>query len=226
MKKLVMVTLSFLFVFTSFTLAAANEKVAEGLKEALKVGIEKAVKKVGVLDGYYKDDAIKILLPKDLRKVEEYLSKIGAEKYTEQVVEKMNRAAEEAAPKAQEIFVDAIKKMKFDDAMKIFNGKENEATEYLKEKTTGSLVETFTPIVRETMEKVGAIKAYNDLVDKYSKNPLLEKVDLDINKYVTENAVAGLFKVVAEEEGKIRQDPEARITDILKDVFGGMFSND
>jgi hypothetical protein len=226
MRKFIFVTFLVFFLFSISMSVTASEKAADGLKEALQVGVKNAVKKVGVLDGYFKNEMIKIVLPKDLRTAEEYLDKIGAGKYTDQVVERMNRAAEEAAPLAQDIFMDAVKKLTFDDALKILNGKDNEATKYLQEKTTSSLTESFTPIVRQSMDKVGAIKAYNDLVDKYSKNPLLEKVDLDLNKYVTEHAIEGLFKVVAEEEAKIRKDPEARISDLLKDVFGGMFGSE
>lgn len=194
--------------------------MTEGLKEALKVGVENAVKKVGITDGYYKNLDIKILMPKNMKQAKEYLDQLGLEKYTEDLVKKMNRAAETAAPKAQEIFIDAMKKMKFEDAAKILSGKDTEATDYLQNKTTDSLKKEFYPIVKDNMEKVGAIKAFNDFVKKYESNPLLEKIDLDINNYVTEEAIQGLFKMVAEEEKKIRNDPQARINDILKDVFG------
>ncbi|MBN2384166.1 DUF4197 domain-containing protein [bacterium] len=226
MRRSITIIITSVFLFSSFCVLSADEKVIEGLKEALKISIQNSVKRVGCLDGYFKNDAIKILLPKDLHKVEEYLSQVGAEKYIEQFVEKMNRAAEEAVPLAQEIFVDAVKKIQFDDALKILNGKGNEATVYLQEKTTSSLVEKFTPLVRQSMEKVGAVKAYNDLVDKYCQNPLFQKVDLDLNKYVTEKAVDGLFKTVAEEETKIRTDPAARITDLLQNVFSGLTGHD
>lgn len=219
----VIAVFSVLFYCIGIVSASNNDKIVKGLKEALKVGFENAVKKVGIQDGFYKNANIKILMPDKLKNATDFLNQIGAKSYTEKLVKKMNRAAEAASPKAQAIFVDAVKKMKINDGLKILQGKDDEATKYLKSKTSAELKKEFYPIIKENMEKIGVIKAYNDFVDKYSKNPLLQKVNLDISDYVTDNALKGLFKMVAQEEKKIRKDPAARISDILKDVFGGMF---
>ncbi len=214
----------FAFLLTAYVAAGDKEgsDIAAGLKEALQVGIKNAVEKTGVEDGFYKNMDIKILLPKKLKQVDDILQSIGAGELSEKLVEKMNRAAEKAAPAAKEIFIDAIKEIKFDDASKILFGESNEATEYLKNKTSDALQKEFYPLVKESMEEVKAIETYNNLVEKYQSNPLVEQFDLDINKYVTKEALNGLFKVVAEEEEKIRKDPAARGSDILKEIFGKM----
>jgi hypothetical protein len=138
------------------------------------------------------------------------------------LVEKMNRAAEKAAPQAQEIFITAIKDIQFDDAKKILSGGDNAATTYLKENTSESLTNSFYPVVKETMGEINAIKTYDDYVGKFSSNPLMKMadIDMDINRYVTEEAIDGLFVMVAEQEQKIRQNPAARVSDLLKSVFG------
>jgi hypothetical protein len=134
----------------------------------------------------------------------------------------MNRAAEKAAPQAEEIFVTAIKNMQFEDANKILSGGDNAATTYLKENTSDALTTSFYPIIKETMGEVGAIKTYDDYVGKFSSNPMMKmaNMDLDISRYVTEKSVDGLFDMVAEQEKNIRQNPAARVTDLLKSVFG------
>ena len=134
----------------------------------------------------------------------------------------MNRAAEKATPQAQEIFVTAIKDMQFEDANKILSGGDNAATTYLQENTSEELTTSFYPIVKETMGEIGAIKTYDDYVGKFSSNPLMKMtdIDMDISRYVTEKTVDGLFVMVAEQEKKIRENPAARVTDVLKSVFG------
>jgi len=193
-----------------------------GLKEALTVGIQEAVKLAGVEDGFYKNSAIKILLPEKLQKADTVVRQLGGEELSEKLVEKMNRAAEKATPQAQEIFVTAINDMQFEDANKILSGGDNAATTYLEENTSEELATSFYPIVKETMEEIGAIKTYDDFVGKYSSNPLMKMtdIDMDISRYVTEKTVDGLFVMVAEQEKKIRQNPAARVTDLLKSVFG------
>lgn len=198
------------------------DQASGGLKEALTVGVQEAVKLAGVEDGFYKNPAIKILLPEKLQNADKIVRQLGGEELSEMLVEKMNRAAEKAAPEAQEIFVTAIKNMRFEDANKILSGGDNEATTYLKENTSEELTTSFYPIVKETMGEVGAIKTYDDYVGKFSSNPLMKMadMDLDISRYVTEKSVDGLFVMVAEQEKKIRQNPAARVTDLLKSVFG------
>jgi hypothetical protein len=202
--------------------AISTDQAAGGLKEALTVGIQEAVKMVGVEDGFYKNSAIKILLPEKLQKGDKIVRQLGGEELSEMLVEKMNRAAEKAAPQAEDIFVKAIKDMQFEDADKILSGGDNAATAYLEENTSEELITSFYPIVKETMGEIGAIKTYDDYVGKFSSNPLMKMadMDMDISRYVTEKSVDGLFVMVAEQEKKIRENPAARVTDLLKSVFG------
>ena len=202
--------------------AISADQAAGGLKEALTVGIQEAVKLAGAEDGFYKNPAIKILLPEKLQSADKIVRQLGGEELSEMLVEKMNRAAEKSAPQAQEIFVTAIKNMQFEDANKILSGGDNAATTYLKENTSEELTTSFYPIVKETMGEIGAIKTYDDYVGNFSSNPLMKMadMDLDISRYVTEKSVDGLFVMVAEQEKKIRQNPAARVTDLLKSVFG------
>ena len=202
--------------------AISAVQASGGLKEALTVGIQEAVKLAGVEDGFYKNSAIKILLPEKLQKADTIVRQLGGKELSEKLVEKMNRAAEKATPQAQEIFVTAIKNMQFEDANKILSGGDNAATTYLKENTSEELTTSFYPIVKETMGEIGAIKTYDDFVGKYSSNPLMKMTDInmDISRYVTEKTVDGLFVMVAEQEKKIRENPAARVTDLLKSVFG------
>ncbi len=197
-----------------------------GIKEALSMGIQAAVNTVSVKDGFYKNNAIKILLPDTLQKVDTMIRKVGGGQLSEVLVQKMNRAAETAAPQALDIFTQAIKDMEINDAMTILSGKENAATTYLEENTADSLKSSFYPIVKTTMEEIGAVKAYNDYMGKFESNPLMQMTGMntDINQYVTEKTIDGLFLMVANEEKKIRQNPAARVTDLLKSVFGKVSS--
>ena len=205
---------------SSFMLGDEEQKVS-GIKEALTVGIRNAVKKVGITNGYYKNERIKIMLPENLRVVDEFIGKVGGDQLSDTLVEKMNRAAEKAAPRAEAIFVDTIRNLKIEDATNILTGQDDAATTYLKKNTSESLQASFYPVVKSTMEEINTIKTYNDYVGKYSSNPLGQMIDMDINQYVTEEAIDGLFIMVAKEEKKIREDPAARVTDLLKQVFGG-----
>lgn len=199
-----------------------DEQAVTGLKEALKVGIDEAIKRVGVVDGFYKNPDIKILLPEKLKKADEFIQKFGLGALSDSLVEKMNRAAEKAAPEAEEIFVTAIKDIKIEDALNILNGEDTAATTYLQDKTGDSLKESFYPIIQNSMEEAGAVKTYNEYIGKFAANPLVKmsNIELDISQYVTGEAIDGLFSVLAEEEQKIRENPGARVTDILKDIFG------
>jgi hypothetical protein len=206
----------------SSILVTGADLTSRGLKEALTVGVQKAVKLAGAEDGFYKNPDIKILLPGKLQNADKIVRQLGGEELSEMLVEKMNRAAEKAAPQAEEIFVTAIKNMQFEDANKILSGGDNAATTYLKENTSDALTTSFYPIIKETMGEVGAIKTYDDYVGKFSSNPMMKmaNMDLDISRYVTEKSVDGLFDMVAEQEKNIRQNPAARVTDLLKSVFG------
>jgi hypothetical protein len=171
------------------------------------------------VDGYYGNPQIKIPLPDSVKKVEKALRAVGYGSKVDAFELSMNRAAEKAAPKAKALFVDAIKQMSFQDARKILNGRDNEATLYFEDKTRGKLNEIFRPIVRSSMSQVGVTRQYQALDAKVRTIPFTESLSFDLDQYVTDGALDGLFFMVAEEERKIRQDPAARVTDLLKEVF-------
>lgn len=195
-------------------------KVGSGLKEALKVGTENTVNLTGRADGFFRNQAIKILMPKTLRKLEKPLRMVGYGDPVDEFVLSMNRAAERAAPFAKEIFWDAIGKMTFDDARKILSGGETEATDYFKGKTTDKLVAAFRPVVEKSMNEVGVTRQYKKLVGRYEGIPFTKSVVFDVDQYVVKKAMDGLFYVLGQEEKKIRNNPAARVTDLLKEVFG------
>jgi hypothetical protein len=198
----------------------SESEIVEGLKEALEIGTGKAVDLVSKRDGYYKNPQIKIPLPASVQKVEKLLRGAGLGSKVDAFESSMNHAAERAAPEAKSIFWDAIKKMQIDDAKEILNGREDEATLYFKDKTYSRLQDIFEPIVKESMGEVGVTRTYQDLNAKVEKIPFVDRFSFDLDKYVTDGALNGLFKMLADEEKKIRSDPAARVTDILKKVFG------
>ena len=198
----------------------SESKIIEGLKEALQIGTDNAVKVVSQVDGYYKNPNIKILLPDTVKKVEKALRLVGYGSQVDAFELSMNRAAEQATPKAKELFWDTIKQMSFTDANKILNGKDNEATLYFKEKTRDRLNETFKPIVHTSMSQTGVTRSYQSLETKVRSIPFTDMLSFDLDQYVTDRALDGLFFMLAEEERKIRTDPAARVTDLLKSVFG------
>ncbi len=191
-----------------------------GLKEALKTGATRAVSLVSELDGYYKNPEIKIALPEQIQKMEEIVRGVGLGGKLDAFEESMNRAAEKAAPEAESIFWDAIRKMSFSDAKRILNGADDEATRYFKQATREPLGKAFEPIINQTMSQVGGVQLYQGLSDRIEKIPFLDDFAVDIDAYVTGKALDGLFTMLAKEEKKIREDPAARVTDILKKVFG------
>jgi hypothetical protein len=193
---------------------------ASGLKEALSISTEKAVNNVSRVDGYFGNQAIKILMPENIQKVAEVLGKIGYQKQVDDFLLSMNRAAEKAAPKAVSFFVDAITEMTFEDARKILGGGDTAATEFFKQKTHDKLYDAFKPVVSSSMDEVGATRSYKEMMGKYASIPFMDKQSLDLDQYVTNNALDGLFYMVGQEERKIRTDPAARVTDLLKTVFG------
>ena len=194
---------------------------ASGLKEALSIGSGNAVTSVSRSDGYFTNQAIKILFPDKIQTVAEVLKKVGYQKQVDDFVLSMNRAAEAAAPKARQFFVDAIKQMTFQDAMQIYRGNETAATEYFKSKTFDSIYAAFKPSVSESMNKVGVTKSYKDMIGTYTNSiPFARVESLDLDHYVTTKSLDGLFYMLGEEEKKIRTNPAARVTDLLKKVFG------
>jgi hypothetical protein len=198
----------------------SDAKIGSGLKEALKIGTGNAVNLTGKTDGYFLNQAIKILMPEKLRTVEKGLRAVGYGPQVDEFVLSMNRAAEKAAPAAKDIFWNAIGEMTFEDARKILSGNETAATDYFKAKTTDKLTAAFRPVVEKTTNEVGVTRQYKELVGKYESIPFVKKETLDIDGYVVTKALDGLFHVVGEEERKIRTNPQARVTDLLKEVFG------
>lgn len=198
----------------------SDAKIGEGLKEALKVGTEKTVSFTGKTDGFFLNQAIKILMPEKLRTLEKGLRTVGYGPQVDEFVLSMNRAAERAAPFAKQIFWDAIGEMTFEDVRKIYSGNETAATEYFKGKTSDKLTVIFKPIVDRAMNEVGVTRQYKELVGRYEAIPFVKKETFDIDQYVVTKALGGLFHVLGEEEKKIRTNPAARTTDLLKEVFG------
>jgi hypothetical protein len=195
--------------------------VASGLKEALSVGTKNAVNLLSAQNGYFGNDAVKILLPENIRKVGDALRMAGYQKEVDAFVLSMNRAAEKAAPKAADIFAGAIQSMSIDDAQKILNGGNTAATEYFKSKTSSKLFDAFKPEISQSMNEVGVTKAYKAMTDRYTSMMPFAKMDsLDLDQYVTNKSLDGLFTMVGQEESKIRTNPAARTTDLLKQVFG------
>lgn len=198
--------------------ALSNEEIIGGLKEALQVGTEKGTTKLSAVDGFFKDAVIKILMPEEAKKAEKTLRGMGLGRQVDNAILSMNRAAEDAAKSAAPIFINAIKGMSFQDALGILRGGDNAATNYLKDKTTISLTEAFRPVIESSLKKVDATKHWNTVFTTYNKFSS-EKVNPDLSAYVTEKALTGIFYQVAQEEQKIRKDPFARTSDLLKKVF-------
>ncbi len=197
-----------------------QKTTVSGLKEALNVGTEKAITSLSKPDGYLGNPMAKILLPDKIQKIAEVVAKLGYQKQIDEFILSMNRAAEAAAPKAIPLFADAIKTMSFDDARKILQGGDTAATRYFREKTSTRLYGEFKPVIAENMNKVGATKAYKEMMAPYEALPFAPQESLDLDSYVTNKALDGLFLMIGQEEKKIRSNPAARVTDLLKTVFG------
>jgi len=198
----------------------SEDEIVNGLKQALEVGTSKAVTTVSQTDGYLKNPKIKIPLPENVKKVENFLRATGFGHQVDEFELSMNRAAERAAPEAKRIFWDAIKQMSFTDARRILDGPDNAATQYFQDKTTGRLQEIFEPITRQAMSEIGVTSYYQSIDDKIKTIPFANRMSFDLDQYVTDKALKGLYVMLAEEEKKIRQDPAARVTNLLKRVFG------
>ncbi len=198
-----------------------NDEIVAGLKEALSVGARNSSDKLSAQDGFFANALIKVLMPEEAKKVESTLRSIGMGNMVDKAILSMNRAAEEASKSAAPIFVDAITSMSIGDALGILRGNDSAATSYLKGKTTLQLTNAFRPVIEDALQKVNATKYWKDVFETYNRLPTTtNKVNTDLSGYVTEKALAGLFYQVALEEQKIRKDPAARVTDILKKVFG------
>ena len=201
--------------------APDSSTLISGLKEALSLGTTDAVKSVSQTDGFFGNQAIKILMPEKIQKVADILSKLGYQQEVDAFILSMNRAAEKAAPQAVSFFMDAIKEMTFEDAKEVFNGGDTAATEFFKSKTEDKLYDAFKPIVSSSMDEVGVTRAYKEMIGKYtSAVPFAYMGSLDLDHYVTTKSLDGLFYMVGQEEKKIRTDPAARVTELLQQVFG------
>ncbi len=195
-------------------------EIAAGLKEALNNGITKQVTKLTVKDGFFKNQAVKILLPAELQKVDKTLRDLGMSSLADEGLKVLNRAAEDAVKEAIPIFVGAVKSMSFTDAKNILFGNDTSATTYLQSTTSTALYGKFSPVVKNSLGKVGADKVWGDIITKYNSLPMVQDVNPDLNDYVTNKAMEGVFKMVAVEEKDIRNNLVARTSDLLKRVFG------
>jgi hypothetical protein len=216
-KTIALLAGAFLLLISS---PAVSQDVAAGLKEALAVGTGNAVQMLSKSNGYFGDSAVKILMPEKMQKAAEVLKKAGYQKEVDDFILSMNRAAEQAAPKARPIFEDAVKKMSFDDAQKILKGGNTAATDYFKAKTSSQLAEAFKPVIADSMNQVGVTRSYKALTDRYTSLMPFGKMDsFDLDRYVTGKSLDGMFLKVGQEEAKIRTNPAARTTDLLKKIF-------
>jgi hypothetical protein len=197
-----------------------DSTIASGLKEALSIGTKNAVTSVSQTDGYFANKIIKILMPEKIQNVANVLGKLGYQKQVDDFVLSMNRAAEKAAPQAASLFVDAIKKMTLEDARGILAGGDTSATDYFKRTTSDKIYTAFKPIISSSMNEVGVTRSYKVMMSKYTAVPFMKSESLDLDHYVTNKAMVGLFYMIGQEEKKIRTNPAARVTDLLKKVFG------
>jgi hypothetical protein len=194
-------------------------EIVSGLKEALSLGAEKSGDKLSATDGFFKDAAVKILLPKEVQDIESKMRMLGMGKLVDNAILSMNRAAEDASKAAAPIFLSAIKKMTVTDALNILRGTDTAATGYLRKTTSAELTDSFKPVIEESLKKVDATKYWKDVFTTYNRFSS-RPVDTDINSYVTSKALDGIFYYIAKEEINIRKNPAGRVTDILKKVFG------
>jgi hypothetical protein len=197
-----------------------DSTIASGLKEALSIGTKNAVTSVSRTDGYFGNAMIKILMPEKIQNVAGVLGKLGYQKQVDDFILSMNRAAEKAAPQAASLFVGAIKEMTLKDAKGILAGGDTSATDYFKKKTSDNIYTAFKPIISSSMNEVGVTRSYKTMMDKYTALPFMKSQSLDLDHYVTSKAMDGLFYMIGQEEKKIRTNPAARVTDLLKKVFG------
>ena len=198
----------------------STDEVGNGLKEALRVGTETVVGNLGSTDGFNLDPQIHIPLPSQLDQVKSLLGKVGMDSMLTDLEVRLNRAAEIATPKTRGLFVQAINDMSMDDAMAIYKGPDDSATEYFKSTMSAPLALEMKPLVDESLADAGAVKMYDDVMERYDAIPFAPKVEVDLSDYVVQKGMDGIFHYLAIEEAAIRRDPLKRTTDILKRVFG------
>ena len=197
----------------------AGIDISGGLKEALNNGITKQVSKLTAMDGFYKNQAVKILMPAELQKVDKALRNIGLGSLADDGIKMLNRAAEDAVKESTPIFVDAVKNMSFTDAKNILMGNESSATTYLQSSTTTPLYAKFNPVIKSSFAKVGADKVWTSIIKKYNSIPFVSKVNPDLTDYTTNKALEGVFKMIAVEEKSIRTNIKSRTSPLLQKVF-------
>lgn len=193
--------------------------IADGLREALRVGSERATSKTSSIDGFLRNKLIRIAMPDELDKMTSALRKIGMSKQVDDLEVSMNRAAEKASAEAVAVFVEAVQGLTIEDARRVLQGGNHAATNLLRERTTAPLTARFKPIVTRKMDEVGLSRLYGDLASKYDALPLGQKPAMRLEDYVTDKALSGVFTMLAKEEERIRADPVARTTDLLRRVF-------
>ncbi|NKI26219.1 DUF4197 domain-containing protein [Arenibacter sp. 6A1] len=196
-----------------------NTEIANGLRQALEIGIDKQVSKLTETDGFYKNELVKIILPQELQKVDKTLRDIGLSNLADEGLKILNRAAEDAVKEATPIFVSAVKGITFNDAKNILLGADNAATVYLTNNTQTELYNKFSPVIKNSFEKVGADQIWNQLITRYNNIPFISPVNPDLTDYVTQEALVGVYTMIALEEKEIRTKTSSRTTDILRRVF-------
>ena len=197
----------------------SNADIASGLRQALNLGIDKQVSKLTQKDGFFKNDLVKILLPDDLKKVDKGLRDIGLSNLADEGLKVLNRAAEDAVKEATPIFVDAVKDISFQDAKSILLGADDAATTYLNNKTSAALYAKFKPVINNSFSKVGADQIWTNLINKYNNIPFTNDVNPDLTDYVTNEALKGVYTMIALEEKEIRNKVSSRTTTLLQKVF-------
>lgn len=225
MKRLIAVFLMFLFVSQANALSVSdlsNSETSSGLKEALSLGVNKAVASLGTTDGFLGNKEVKIPLPDSLKKAEKVMKMMGMGKQSDELVLKMNRAAEAAVPEAKALLIDSVKKMSVTDAKAILTGPKDAATQYFKKTTSAQMAQKFLPIVQKATEKVQLAETYNKYAEMGSKFGVVKKDDANIQQYVTNKALDGLYLMIAKEEAAIRQDPVGQASGLIKKVFGAI----
>ena len=196
-----------------------NTEIIAGLREALNTGVDKQVSKLTLEDGFFKNELVKIVLPTELQKVDNTLRNIGLGSLADEGLKVLNRAAEDAVKEATPIFVDAIKGITFTDAKNILMGTDAAATSYLKATTSTALYDKFNPVIENSFKKVGADVIWTNLITKYNSIPLVNKVNPDLTDYTTQEALKGVYTMIAIEEKEIRTKIDSRTSNLLKKVF-------
>jgi hypothetical protein len=197
-----------------------QQEIAAGLKQALEVGTNNVVVQIGKRNGFYRDSSIHIPLPDSLAKVQRTLKKVGLSSSLDELELSLNRAAEQAVPKAKNLFWQAIRDMSWDDVMKIYQGPDDAATRYFQKKMTPALTREMYPVVQQTLASAGVIKAYDRVMKEYYAIPYVPNVKADLGEYAIEKTLDGMFYYLTKEEAAIRHDPLKRTTELLKRVFG------